>query len=52
MINEKYIIIENLDFLVWDNFPNCKYLKTWIEMLCSFCYKNFVIDKSQAEKNC
>jgi hypothetical protein len=31
-----YIIIENLNFLVWD----------------SFCYENFVIDKSHVEKNC
>jgi redox-regulated HSP33 family molecular chaperone len=47
---KKNIIIESLDFLVWDNFQNCKYLETWIEMLCSFCYKNFVIDKHHVEK--
>jgi hypothetical protein len=50
--NEKNIIIENLNFLVWDNFQNCKYLETWIEMLCSFCNKNFVMDKNHVEKNC
>jgi hypothetical protein len=52
MKNETNIIIESLDFLVWGNFQNCKYLETWIEMLCSLCYKNFVIDKNHAEQNC
>jgi hypothetical protein len=50
MKNEKNIIIESLDFLVWDNFQTCKYLETWIEMLCSFCYTNFVIDKKSSGK--